>query len=163
MCVFEVWNLFGGESGSWFSYRFPLPNGPGIVKLPVGQVDLNRFFLFISYLSRSKNFKILEIGQVMILRKGKPCVVMPVTGSGKGFVPDDSKPLSGNIHAGRHASNLALQCISLTFQTHGCSPEETVPGFPTSVTASNYGLVLHSPTAASPWMSFHGSQKGIFK
>ena len=56
----------------------------------------------------------------MILRKGKPCVVMPVsvTGSGKGFVPDDSKPLSGNIHAGRHASNLALQCIysiSLTF------------------------------------------------
>ena len=115
MCVFEVWNLFGGESESWFSYRFPLPNGPGQVKLPVGQVDLNRFFLFISYLSRSKNFKILEIGQVMILRKGKPCVVMPVNGSGKGFVPADSKPLSGYIHAGRHASNLALQCISPTF------------------------------------------------
>ena len=33
----------------------------------------------------------------MILRKGKPCVAMPVTGSGKGFVPDDSKPLSGYI------------------------------------------------------------------
>ena len=116
MCVFEVWNLFGGESESWFSYRFPLPNGPGKVKLPVGQVDLNRFFLFISYLSRSKNFRILEIGQVMILRKGKPCVVMPVTGSGKGFVPDDSKPVSGYIHAGRHASNLALQCISYFFR-----------------------------------------------
>ena len=29
--------------------RFPLPNGPGQVKLPVRQVDLNRFFLFISY------------------------------------------------------------------------------------------------------------------
>ena len=29
--------------------RFPLPNGPGQVRLPVGQVDLNRFFLFISY------------------------------------------------------------------------------------------------------------------
>ena len=75
---------------------------------------------------------------------------MPVTGSGKGFVPDDSKPLSGYIHAGRHASNLAPQCISPTFQTHGCNPEETVPGLPTSATASNYGLVLHSPTAPSP-------------
>ena len=40
---------------------------------------------------------------------------MPVTGSGKGFVPDDSKPLSGYIHAGRYASNLALQFISPTF------------------------------------------------
>ena len=29
--------------------RFPLPDGLGQVKLPVGQVDLNRFFLFISY------------------------------------------------------------------------------------------------------------------
>ena len=29
--------------------RFPLPHGPGQVKLPVRQVDLNRFFLFISY------------------------------------------------------------------------------------------------------------------
>ena len=29
--------------------RFPLPNGPGQVKLPVGQVDLDRFFFFISY------------------------------------------------------------------------------------------------------------------
>ena len=30
--------------------RFPLPNdGPGQVQLPVGQVDLNRFFLFTSY------------------------------------------------------------------------------------------------------------------
>ena len=29
--------------------RFPLPHGPGQVKLPVGQVDLDRFFFFISY------------------------------------------------------------------------------------------------------------------
>ena len=29
--------------------RFPLPDGPGQVKLPVWQVDLNRFFLFILY------------------------------------------------------------------------------------------------------------------
>ena len=29
--------------------RFPLPEGPGQVKLPVAQVDLNRFFLFISF------------------------------------------------------------------------------------------------------------------
>ena len=29
--------------------RFPLPDSPGQIKLPVGQVDLNRFFLFISY------------------------------------------------------------------------------------------------------------------
>ena len=29
--------------------RFPLPDGPGQVKLPVGRVDLNRFFLFVSY------------------------------------------------------------------------------------------------------------------
>ena len=28
---------------------FPLPDSPGQVKLPVGQVDLNRFSLFISY------------------------------------------------------------------------------------------------------------------
>ena len=31
------------------AHRFPLPDGPGQVKLPVGQVGLNRFFLFISY------------------------------------------------------------------------------------------------------------------
>ena len=29
--------------------RFPLPDGPGQVKLPVGQVDLDGFFFFISY------------------------------------------------------------------------------------------------------------------
>ena len=29
--------------------RFPLPDGQGQVKLPVGQVDLDRFFFFISY------------------------------------------------------------------------------------------------------------------
>ena len=29
--------------------HFPLPDGPAQVKLPVGKVDWNRFFLFISY------------------------------------------------------------------------------------------------------------------
>ena len=33
--------------------RFPLPDGPGQVKLPVGLVDFNRFFLFISYTVKS--------------------------------------------------------------------------------------------------------------
>ena len=60
---------------------------------------------------------------------------MPVTGSGKGLEPYDSKPLSGHIHAGWHASNLALHVYLLPFQTYGCSPEETVPGLPTSATA----------------------------
>ena len=31
------------------AHRFPLPDGPGQVRLPVGQVDLDRFFFFISY------------------------------------------------------------------------------------------------------------------
>ena len=29
--------------------RFPLPDSPGQVKLPIKQVDLNKFFFFISY------------------------------------------------------------------------------------------------------------------
>ena len=29
--------------------RFPLPDGPGQIKLPVGQVYLDRFFFFILY------------------------------------------------------------------------------------------------------------------
>ena len=37
--------------------RFPLPNGPGQVKLPVRQVDLNSFFFFISY-KQIKEFQI---------------------------------------------------------------------------------------------------------
>ena len=51
-------------------------------------------------------------------------------------MPDDSKPLFGHIHAGWHASNLALHAYLLLFQTHDCSPEETVAGLPTSATAS---------------------------
>ena len=31
------------------AYSFPQPDSPGQVKLPVGQVDLNTFVLFISY------------------------------------------------------------------------------------------------------------------
>ena len=37
---FQVWGR---------ARRFPLPDGPGQVKLPVRQVDLDRFFFFISY------------------------------------------------------------------------------------------------------------------
>ena len=29
--------------------RFRLPDGPGQIKLPAGQVDLDRFFFFISF------------------------------------------------------------------------------------------------------------------
>ena len=32
-------------------------------------------FSSLFHISRSKNFKILEVGQVMILRKGKPCIL----------------------------------------------------------------------------------------
>ena len=41
-----------GKWSQWWLPRarcFPLPNSPGQVKLPVGQVDLNRLILFISY------------------------------------------------------------------------------------------------------------------
>ena len=36
---------------NWFSRarRFPLPDGPGQIKGPVGQMDLDRFLFFISY------------------------------------------------------------------------------------------------------------------
>ena len=37
------------STGHCTARRSPLPDGPGQVKIPVGQVDLNRFFLFISY------------------------------------------------------------------------------------------------------------------
>ena len=75
MCVFEVWDLLGGESESSFSVS---------------------------------------------------AVVMLVSGSGKGFVPDDSKPLSGHIYAGRHASSLALQCISPALQIRNSYWEEKI-------------------------------------
>ena len=67
----------GRQGPTYLTYlrarRFPLPDGPGQVKLPVGQVDLDRFFFFFFHISRSKNFKVLGVGQVMILRKGEPC------------------------------------------------------------------------------------------
>ena len=43
----------------------------GQVKLPVGLLVWTDFSSLF-HISRSKNFKILEVGQVMILRKGKP-------------------------------------------------------------------------------------------
>ena len=39
--------------------RFPLPDGPGQVKLPVGQVDFNRFFFLTSY---TLGYKITAVG-----------------------------------------------------------------------------------------------------
>ena len=41
--------LFHCNSRNHRARHFPLPDGPGQVKLPVGQVDLDRFFFFISY------------------------------------------------------------------------------------------------------------------
>ena len=41
--------LFHCNSRNHRARHFPLPNGPGQVKLPVGQVDLDRFFFFILY------------------------------------------------------------------------------------------------------------------
>ena len=40
---------FSTENAWSRARRFPLPDGPGQVKLPVRQVDLDRFFFFISY------------------------------------------------------------------------------------------------------------------
>ena len=42
LCVFQ-------NNSAYRAHRFPLHEDWGKVKLPVGQVDLNRFFLFISY------------------------------------------------------------------------------------------------------------------
>ena len=64
--------------------HFPLPDGPGQVKLQVGQVDLNRFFLFISYkqmeelqISRSRASDDFEKRQALLaLCEGN----QPVTG-----------------------------------------------------------------------------------
>ena len=38
-------------------------------------MDLDRFFFFISY-KQIEEFKILGVGQVMILRKGEPCILV---------------------------------------------------------------------------------------
>ena len=56
--------------GSSRARRFPLPDGPGQVKLPVGQVDLDRFFFFISYkqIAEFQNYWSREV-----MRKGEPC------------------------------------------------------------------------------------------
>ena len=51
---------------------FPLPDGPGQVKLPVGQVDLNRFYSFLFHISRSKNFKILQVSKWWFWEKASP-------------------------------------------------------------------------------------------
>ena len=53
--------------------HLPLPDGAGQVKLPVGKwiwTDFSSLF----HISRSKNFRILDVEQVMILRKGKACM-----------------------------------------------------------------------------------------
>ena len=48
-CLYTGLTLDGLSHWGIRARRFPLPDNPGQVKLPVGQVDLNRFFLFISY------------------------------------------------------------------------------------------------------------------
>ena len=40
---------YHGYKGQCRAHHFPLPDGLGQVKLPVRQVDFNRFFFFISY------------------------------------------------------------------------------------------------------------------
>ena len=53
---------------------FPTARRPGASKTTSRASGFEQIFLSLFQVSRSKNFKILEVGQVMILRKeGKPC------------------------------------------------------------------------------------------
>ena len=52
--------------------RFPLPDCPGQVKLYQSGKLIWTDFSSLFDICRSKNFKILGVGQVMILRKGEP-------------------------------------------------------------------------------------------
>ena len=52
--------------------RFPLPDSPGQVKLPVGQADLDRFFFFISYKQIEEFQKLLESGKWWFWEKASP-------------------------------------------------------------------------------------------
>ena len=50
LCLCSRWGQHIMEKDSHIRARcFPLPDSPGQVKLPVGQVDLDNFFFFISY------------------------------------------------------------------------------------------------------------------
>ena len=52
---------------------FPTDRWPGASKTTSRASGFEQIFSSLFHISRSKNFKILEVGQVMILRKGKPC------------------------------------------------------------------------------------------
>ena len=52
---------------------FPIASWPGASKTTSWASGFEQIFLFF-HISRSKNFEILEVGLVMILRKGKPWV-----------------------------------------------------------------------------------------
>ena len=52
--------------------RFPLPDRLGQVKLPVWQVDLNRFFFFIWYMQIEEFAKFLESGKWWFCEKASP-------------------------------------------------------------------------------------------
>ena len=52
--------------------RFPLPDGPGQVKLPVAQVDLDRFFFCISYKQIEESQNSWESGKWWFWEKASP-------------------------------------------------------------------------------------------
>ena len=71
--------------------RFPLPYGPGQVKLPVGQVDLNRSLLFISY-KQIKEFQ-NSWSQASDDFEERQVLLYCTNDSGNGLVPSGNKPL----------------------------------------------------------------------
>ena len=56
---------------------FPTARRPGASKTTSRASGFEQILPTLFHISRSKNFKILEVGQVMILRKGKPCQYNP--------------------------------------------------------------------------------------
>ena len=62
--------VFGELQGS------PFPYGPGQVKLPVGQVDLDRFFFFIWYKQIEEFQNSWESGKWWFWEKASPGVTM---------------------------------------------------------------------------------------
>ena len=57
---------------------FPTARRPRASKTTSWASGFEQIFSSLFHISRPKNFKILEVGQVMILRKGKPCNVNQV-------------------------------------------------------------------------------------
>ena len=83
--------------------RFPLPDSLGQVKLPVGQMDLNRFFLFIWIISY-KQFEEFQNSWSLAsddFEKRHDDVNM---GSGNGLVPSGNNPLPEAIFTQIHVA-----------------------------------------------------------